>query len=420
MSSKDLFKWVMKVSHVLVIVTMAIGLVPMTAISPTAAEAAPAPAQVSPDAQTAGAPFVQGYSEPQAAPAPKTVAKPLSLPPSTINVSLLTDRYDLSITGCNASDSYAHCSVREAIGVANVAGGNWAINLLSGTYQLTLTGAHDQDNAHNEVTLSANITVQGTGVGGTTIQQSSIVGNRVMLVGPSATCVISGTTITGGHGINSLTFGAAEPGGGIYNAGTLTLINSAVTGNRAGDGVSTGPGVFPPGADGGGIYNDASALPNAVGALTLVNTAVSGNLAGNGASNAPGGPGGRGGGIFNNGGHVSISQGSVIGGNSGGTGGHGASGQPAGDGGGGGGIYNYAVPGGPVGSLTVDSSSFAANQAGAGGPQDNNSTGTGGAGGDGGAIYNDGGSVSLTNSDVGAVANSAGQGGYGDNLVHHG
>jgi Chlamydia polymorphic membrane protein (Chlamydia_PMP) repeat len=52
-------------------------------------------------------------------------------------------------------------------------------------------------------------------------------------------------------------------GGGIYNAtGTLTLINSTVSGNRA-DG------------SGGGIYN-------ATGTLTLINSTVSGNLADSG------------------------------------------------------------------------------------------------------------------------------------------
>jgi serine/threonine protein kinase len=51
-------------------------------------------------------------------------------------------------------------------------------------------------------------------------------------------------------------------GGGIYNGGTLTLVNSTVSGNRA---------DFSGGNDGGGIYNG--------GTLTLVNSTVSGNRA---------------------------------------------------------------------------------------------------------------------------------------------
>ena len=63
-------------------------------------------------------------------------------------------------------------------------------------------------------------------------------------------------------------------GVGIYNSGTVSLDNSAVTANASLTGLSAGPGA------GGGIYND--------GAMTITNSTVGGNYAGT-----------LGGGIFN-------------------------------------------------------------------------------------------------------------------------
>jgi hypothetical protein len=64
--------------------------------------------------------------------------------------------------------------------------------------------------------------------------------------------------------------GGAEDGGGIYDVGaqpesSLQLTNDKITGNYAS-------------ADGGGIYNEAGALP--IGVLTLAHTTVSSNDAG--------------------------------------------------------------------------------------------------------------------------------------------
>ena len=81
-------------------------------------------------------------------------------------------------------------------------------------------------------------------------------------------CVISGS---------SSEFGPPWEGGGIYNAGEMTIINSTVSKNRSGH------------LQGGGIYNGCSAT------LMLVNSTVSGNVAGIDGTGAVGG------GIFNEG-----------------------------------------------------------------------------------------------------------------------
>jgi hypothetical protein len=89
----------------------------------------------------------------------------------------------------------------------------------------------------------------------------------------AGTLTLINSTISGNTAVFSLTslgYNYAD-GGGIFNAegGTLTLINSTVSGNRAD-------------SCGGGIFNDND------GTLTLISSAVSGNLAdsGGGISNS--------------------------------------------------------------------------------------------------------------------------------------
>jgi hypothetical protein len=123
---------------------------------------------------------------------------------------------------------------------------------------------------------------------------------------------ISGVTIRNGGTGNSVA--DTGGGGGIFNAGTLTLSNSTVSGNNA---TNDGGGIDNEGTmmltnstvsgnnatiDGGGIYNsstgtmtitsstvsennagdDGGGIRNAGGTLTLVNSTVSGNNAGDG------------------------------------------------------------------------------------------------------------------------------------------
>jgi transcriptional regulator with XRE-family HTH domain len=133
--------------------------------------------------------------------------------------------------------------------------------------------------------ITKQLSIRGPGAGRLTISgdQTDEFGIYVSSTGSVA---ISGLTFTSCHLVNAGTLtlinstisgnsalffstSANNPsnglalGGGIYNAtGTLTLINSTVSGNRA-DG------------SGGGIFN-------ATGTLTLINSTVSGNLADSG------------------------------------------------------------------------------------------------------------------------------------------
>ncbi len=147
------------------------------------------------------------------------------------------------------------------------------------------------------LTLSSNITINGPGAA-----QLAISGNHKVppfLIKNGATDTISGIAVENGSPlgisvqgtltlINSMVSGNAGPlAGGILNEGTLTLINSTVSGNFGS-------------SEGGGIASG-------VGALTLTNSTISGNSAPSG-----GGIASRGSLIINN---------STVSGNSAATGG---------------------------------------------------------------------------------------------------
>ncbi len=276
--------------------------------------------------------------------------------------------------------------------------------------------------------------------------------HRVLLVA-GTTVELRGVTVTHGAGD-----GRANPGGGIYNGGTLTLTNSAVSGNAAADGAGISNGYQATltltnstvsgntaDDDGGGIYN--------TGTLTLTNSTVSGNTASSGGgiynigtltltnSTVSGNTASSGGGIYNSGdgfyfeGKVVLSH-STVSNNAASAGGgvynrflatlsltnSAVSGNSAGWGGGisnggtlaltnctlsgnsadyyGGGIYNE-------GTLTLTNCTLSGNSAGyyGGGIYNwygatltlTNSTLSGNSAGSGGSVYNDG-TLALTNS----------------------
>src|SRR5580704_18092552 len=105
-----------------------------------------------------------------------------------------------------------------------------------------------------------NLEIIGSGAK-TTIVDVSGLNNQVVVVGsePKVQVRLSGMTFRNGAG--------QEDGGGIYNCfGTLTVVDSIITGNR----ISSGNGSYGYGA---GIYNCPSST------LTLINTTISNNSA---------------------------------------------------------------------------------------------------------------------------------------------
>jgi hypothetical protein len=212
--------------------------------------------------------------------------------------------------------TYSH--IQDAI---NAASSGDTITIAAGTYteHLTIGGK--------------NLSLTGAGAANTTIDGQNT--DRVVLINPGTQVSISGVTITRG---------TSSTGGGINNFGTLTLNNSTVTNNTAGNGggiansggtvTLNGSTVSHNTADGagGGIYN--------TGTMTVNNSTVSDNTGNNGRSV------GVGGGIANIGGGKLTLNNSTVSGNT-------VFVQT------GGGIYN-------TGTLTINNSKVIGNRAGSG------------------------------------------------------
>jgi predicted outer membrane repeat protein len=160
-----------------------------------------------------------------------------------------------TLTVTNFGDSGAPGQLRTLINNA-VAGDT--IVIPPGTITLPLSLDEDA-NATGDIDIRKDLTIQGVGADRSAIVISG--GERVFDVFAPATVAISNMTIRGGFGNN---FGG---GGGIRNAGTLTLTDVTVSGNTA--------------PSGGGIAN--------TGTMTLTDVTVSGNTAPSGGGIVNGG-----------------------------------------------------------------------------------------------------------------------------------
>jgi CSLREA domain-containing protein len=294
------------------------------------------------------------------------------------------------------------CTLREAIQAANTdaavdacaaGGGADTVVLPSGTFRITLAGAGEDANATGDFDISSDLTLQGASRARTTIDGNAK--DRVLHI-VSGVVIVAGVAITGGrtpNGSSSVpavgTGAAGNPaadGGGIANAGTLTVQDSEISGNATGKGGNGGSGT---GANG-------------IGAAGTAGSAGFGGL---------GGAGGRGGGIFSSGGltvlRTRITDNATGDGGTGGAGvgGNGLAGTGAGAGGGGGSAFGgFGGAGGAGGGIattevaTISDSRISDNHTGSGAVA---GLGTGGNGAAGGGTSGSGG------------AGGAGFGGFG-------
>ena len=270
------------------------------------------------------------------------------------------------------------CTLREAIIAANAAPGTETIifdipttdpgyDSIADRYTITLTTELPA--------LDSDVSINGLSAKHLTVKRdATATAFRIFTVNNEKTVMIGGLTISGG---------LADQGGGISNAGTLTLTACDFRDNRTKDGVdkSDSSSAFAENAgSGGAIYNE--------GRLVVNFSSFSSNRTGNGgnASASAIGPG-----------NISAN---------------------GGDGGRGGAIYNSA------GSLVVRNSTFSNNRAGDGGTAGAFTSvlnafafARGGDGGQGGAIYNLS-SLSIANTTI--TDNGVGQAGTGHASSTHG
>jgi hypothetical protein len=219
--------------------------------------------------------------------------------PATFNVNTLADTVAVNLV--TGQDATGHISLRSALQAANATPGGNTINLtLPGLYKTTRIGTmNETDGVAGELVIlqsSGNLTIQNTNNGSVIVDGNHL--NRVFDMNPNPnpttpkfTVTLQGFTIQ--NGLAQPGDGADGSGGGIRDQGnaSLTLTNMAIADNAAS-------------ADGGGV-----ALENAAGStpwtLTVNNSTISGNHAGD-----------AGGGLETDGkGKVFINAGTVITGN---------------------------------------------------------------------------------------------------------
>ncbi len=178
---------------------------------------------------------------------------------NTILVNTATDGDD---GACTAVGTGNGCTLREAINAADSTGVVSTIGFDPTTFPSTAAGAASTSSVTLQLAsglpaLSANTLISGPGARSLTVRgEGTADPYTVFTIASGATVTISGLTITNGVANSNVN------GGGITNAGTLTLQNVAVSGNPA----ST-------------VANASGAIFNS-GTMTIQSSTISGNSAG--------------------------------------------------------------------------------------------------------------------------------------------
>ncbi|WP_423204654.1 Ig-like domain-containing protein [Pseudomonas kribbensis] len=292
----------------------------------------------------------------------------------------------------------------------------------------------------SELLINKNITVDGDlnndGVADVTLDGQYK--TRVVEITSGSTVTLDGLVITrglvSGNGGNGGYGATGAMGGGIFNAGILTLNNVSVTGNAAagggGGGGVTGANYGGGGGGGGGLGGQGGGHGGTAGpgTGTLGGQAGSGGVGGYGGGYDATHMGGRGGSTIGGAGGVGVSY--YSNGGNGGTANNGTIAIGGGGGGSGwdkvggvggnaaGGIYNASTGTLKIVGTSVISNNIGAGGGGGGGSGQGSNNLNGGDGGRGvGAIWNQGGTVLITASNFSAISgNAAGSGSGGSEL----
>lgn len=208
----------------------------------------------------------------------------------------LLDTPDTNLGDGLAVDVAGNKTLRAAVMESNASPGTDVIVLGSGTYKLTRAGRFEDNSLFGDLDIKGNLTIRGVSATATIIDAALL--DRVFHVFPGASLTLENLTVRGGEAfdgggifnepglagtpptipaipggsvtlrhVNVIQNEAYNQGGGIYNAGTLTVVGSSISENRAG-------------SRGGGVNN--------LGTTSYLNTTISSNVAVS-----------RGGGLFN-------------------------------------------------------------------------------------------------------------------------
>jgi len=161
--------------------------------------------------------------------------------------------YAATVTVGQLDPTHTAVTLRDAVNAANNTTGADTISFDLNVFP---------PNAFTTITLSGGMplelkdtsgatTIAGPGAGQVAVAGNSL--STVFLVDAGVTAAIDGLTISGGQA--SIDFGGVKVGGGLYNAGTLALLNDVVTSNSA---AGYGGGFF----NSGTVTVTASTLSN--------------------------------------------------------------------------------------------------------------------------------------------------------------
>jgi uncharacterized repeat protein (TIGR01451 family) len=164
------------------------------------------------------------------------------------------------------------CTLRAAIEETNAAVTNDTIDFAPALSGSTIT----LDNALPDI--NGNLVITGLGANLLTVERSNtaVSGFGIFTIDSGSTASISGLTISGGN--------SPAGGGGINNAGTLTLKDSTVSGNSA----IFGGGIYSVGdltisnstfTDNHAVASEGGGIDSEGGTLSIVNSTISGNTA---------------------------------------------------------------------------------------------------------------------------------------------
>jgi CSLREA domain-containing protein len=256
-------------------------------------------------------------------------------PSATINVTTFNDEYGTGVTTCSLREAIQTANSDIEFGGCTDVVGTDTIYLPAGSYTLEMGGANDDLNASGDLDITSNLSIIGQGTGAV-IQANGI--DRALDIQSLATVVLNQLTITGGS-LPEVDEGSGDSGGGIRNAGTLTLTHVTVSSNRAGDGDSwvedrntggMGGGIVSSGSltiidslitnnhagdgynqtDWGATGGHGGGIAVTAGSLSITNSTITGNVAGESKA-TQGGWGGNGGGIYTNGSSASITASTI-------------------------------------------------------------------------------------------------------------
>ena len=192
------------------------------------------------------------------------------------NVNSTVDSIDQTPGDGQFVDALGRRTLRAAVMESNADPADNTIVLTAGDYTLTIPGTDEDQAAAGDLDVEGTLTIIGAADGRTVIDAGEL--DRVFDVRPGAELILQNVTITGGVAPSG------ESGGGIRNVGTLTIDRTTLNDNEStadggaianlGDATASLTNVTLSGnraARGAGVFNE--------GTLTLLNTTITQNTA---------------------------------------------------------------------------------------------------------------------------------------------